>query len=162
MRLSWHDLGTPRADDADGKTVEFVGWPNTALPVRAADYFLLTGEPGCCAGCLPANPLAVVEVGAEQEIEFGNTALRLSGMWRVQRDDPAGWRYQLHGARRIGLTRRTLLAASPIFCLPATATAQTLDGTAIDMHSHAGNLLRMTWGRGKFSAVADPMRQGGL
>ena len=162
MRLSWHDLGTPRADDADGKTVEFVGWPNTALPVRAADYFLLTGEPGCCAGCLPANPLAVVEVSAEQEIEFGNTALRLSGMWRVQRDDPAGWRYQLHGARRIGLTRRTLLAASPIFCLPATATAQTLDGTAIDMHSHAGNLLRMTWGRGKFSAVADPMRQGGL
>ena len=164
MRLSWHDLGTPRADDADGKTVEFVGWPNTVLPVRAADYFLLTGEPGCCAGCVPANPLAVVEVSAEQEIEFGNAALRLSGTWHVQRGDPAGWRYHLHGARRIGLTRRTLLAASPLAALPLPAAAQPVAGLTIDLHSHAGQLLYVHSQNGNypFTSVTDPMRQGGM
>ena len=163
MRLSWHDLGTPRADNADGKRVEIVGWPHTALPVRAADYFLLTGEPRCCAGCPPTNPLAVVEVSGRLKIEFGDAALRLSGRWRVLRDNAAGWRYQLDAAElKPGVTRRAVLAAGPLFCLPAPATAQPPDGTAVDIHSHAGNLLRMTWGRGKFAAVADPMRQGGL
>jgi membrane dipeptidase len=33
---------------------------------------------------------------------------------------------------------------------------------AVDLHSHAGNLTRMSYGRGGFSAVADPMRQGGV
>ena len=31
MRLSWHDLGTPRADKANGKTVENRGLAGHAL-----------------------------------------------------------------------------------------------------------------------------------
>ena len=61
MRLSWQDLGKPRADRADGKTVEISGFPLTPLPTGRADHFLMMAEPGCCQGCAPNNPLAVVE-----------------------------------------------------------------------------------------------------
>src|SRR5260370_26972053 len=126
MRLHWRDLGTPRADRAAGETVEIVGWPATTLPVKSADYFLLTSEPGCCAGCLPRNPLAVVEVFADRAIEFPSGAMRLGGTLPVLDKDPLGLRYQLRGARVKGVTRPQLLAASPLVCLPLPALAQTL------------------------------------
>ncbi|WP_395708252.1 dipeptidase [Reyranella sp.] len=163
MRLSWHDLGTPRADRAQGKEIEITGWPTTALAVRRADYFLLTAEPNCCTGCVPGNRLAVIEVFAGEEVDPGNGALRLSGTLHVVADDADGWRYQLRGARRrAGVTRRALMAASPLFCLPVPALAQAGEGTAVDIHSHAGNLTQMSYGRGQFAPVAEPMRQGGM
>src|SRR5215831_4159657 len=117
MKLHWKDLGTPRADKAHGKLVEIAGWPTTLLPTTASDHFLLTCEPSCCVGCVPANPLAVIEVSADQPIKLALGALRLAGTLVVQRDDPDGWRYQLKGARLVGVTRRRLLAASPLVCL---------------------------------------------
>jgi membrane dipeptidase len=163
MQLSWRDLGTPRADRAGGKTVEITGWPTTALPVRRADYFLLTAEPNCCAGCVPGNRLAVIEIFADEALDLGTGALGLSGTLRVVTDDAGGWRYQLRHARcRAGVTRRALVAASPLLCLPVPALAQAGDGTAIDIHSHAGNLTQMSYGRGQFAPVAEPMRQGGM
>ena len=124
MRLHWRDLGTPRADRACGKRVEVVGWPATALPTKRADYFLLTSEASCCAGCLPANPLAVLEVFADRALEFPGGPMRLSGTLVVLEDDPVGWRYQLRGTRATGgMTRRKLLAASPLVCLPVPAMA---------------------------------------
>ena len=138
------------------------GFPVTVLPTGSADHFLMMAEPGCCQGCVPNNPLAVVEVFADQPLRLGNGALRLSGTWQVS-PDPDGWRYQLHGAEvKPGVTRRALLAASPLFCLPVPAMAQATDGTAVDIHSHAGNLIPMSYGRGQFSPVAEPMRQGGV
>jgi membrane dipeptidase len=162
MRLHWRDLGSPRADRADGKTIELAGFPLTALPTPTADYLLLMAEPGCCAGCVPANRLAVVEVFADQPLKLGTGQLRLTGTWRIA-SDPDGWRYQLHGAEvKRGLSRRALMAASPLFCLPAVPAMAQADGTAVDVHSHAGNLIPMSFGRGSFAAVADPMRQGGV
>jgi membrane dipeptidase len=162
MKLHWKDLGTPRADKAHGKRVEISGWPTTSLPTASADHFLLTCEPGCCAGCVPANPLAVIEVSAERRIELARGTLRLAGTLVVQHGDPETWRYQLKDARLIGVTRRRLLAASPLVCLAMPVLAQPMDGTAVDLHSHAGNLTKMSYGRGSFSPVAEPMRQGGL
>jgi membrane dipeptidase len=162
VKLQWKDLGTARADDAHGKRVEISGWPTTLLPVASADHFLLTCEASCCAGCVPANPLAVIEVAADQPIELASGALRLAGTLLVQHDDPQGWRYQLKAARLVGVTRRRLLAASPLVCLPMPALAQPMDGMAVDVHSYAGNLIPMSFGRGSFSPVAEPMRQGGL
>jgi membrane dipeptidase len=162
MRLSWRDLGTPRADRAAGKSVELTGYPLTALPTGSADWFLMMAEPGCCQGCVPSNPLAVVEVLADEPLKLGNGALRLSGTWAVS-NDRAVWRYQLHNAEaKPGVTRRSMLAASSLFCLPATAMAQTMDGTAVDIHSHAGNLTRASYGRDSLLDVAGPMRRGGL
>src|ERR1051326_9321030 len=97
MRLSWRDLGTPRADRAAAMPVGLTGFPLTALPTAAADYFLMMAEPGCCQGCVPNNPLAVVEVLADKPLRLGNGPLRLSGTWQVS-NDPDGWRYQLHNA----------------------------------------------------------------
>jgi membrane dipeptidase len=165
MRLHWDDLGTPRADVADGEAVEIVGWPATALPVESADYFLLTAEPNCCAGCLPGNPLAVIEVFADRPLEFAGGAMRLAGRFAVLDDDPLGWRYQLRGARLKGVTRRRFLAASPLVCLPMPALAQAVGGPTIDAHSHAGTILG-TRGQGggnsPFTPLAEPMRQGGM
>jgi len=161
MRLSWRDLGAPRADKAHGKPVEIAGFPLTALPAATADRFLLMAEPGCCAGCVPNNPLAVVEIAGARPLRLGNGALRLRGTWQVS-SDPDGWRYRLHAAEVVpGISRRALMAASPLFCLPVPAMAQA-DGTAVDLHSHAGNLIPMSFGRGSFAAVAEPMRQGGM
>ena len=162
MRLSWHDLGTPRADKAHGKTLEVVGWPTASLGLTRSDYFVLTAEANCCAGCVPNNPLAVIEVFADTELDLGGGALRLSGTLHVETSDPQQWRYQLRGAKRAeGLKRRALLAASPLVCLPATAMAQT-DGTAVDLHSHAGNLIRAAYGRDSLLDVAGPMQKGGM
>jgi len=162
MRLGWRDLGMPRADRVHGKAVEISGFPVTMLPAATADRFLLMAEPGCCSGCVPNNPLAVIEIVADRPLKLGNGTLRLSGTWRVSSDADA-WRYQLHAAEVMpGLSRRAVLAASPLFCLPATAMAQATDGTAVDIHSHAGNLIPAAFGRGSFLDVASPMRAGGL
>jgi membrane dipeptidase len=164
MRLHWGDLGTPRADRADGEAVEIVGWPATMLPAKSADYFLLTAEPNCCAGCLPGNPLAAIEVFADRPLEFAGGAMRLAGTFAVLDDDPLGWRYQLRGAGLKGVTRRRLLAASPLVCLPMPALAQTFGGLTIDIHSHGGTILgtRGQGGNAAFTPLAEPMRQGGM
>ncbi|HYD07076.1 MAG TPA: membrane dipeptidase [Reyranella sp.] len=162
MRLSWRDLGMPRADRAHGKAVEISGFPVTILPTPTADHFLLMAEPGCCAGCVPDNPLAVVEIVADRPLKLGNGVLRLRGMWDIASDSKS-WRYRLLAAEAMpGVSRRAMLAASPLFCLPATAMAQSVDGTAVDIHSHSGNLIPMSYGRGSFAPVAEPMRQGGM
>jgi membrane dipeptidase len=162
MRLSWRDLGRTRADIADGKSVEIAGFALKSLSMGTADHFLMMAEPGCCQGCVPANRWAVVEVLADALLKVGDGPLRLRGTWVVS-SDPDGWGYQLRGAQlALGVTRRSLMAASPLFCLSVPVMAQAAEGMAVDIHSHAGNLLPMTWGRDRFSPVAEPMRQGGM
>src|SRR6185436_2731857 len=101
---------------------------------------------GCCAGCVPNNPLAVIEILADRPLKLGNGTVRLKGRLQASADSEA-WRYQLHAAEAMpGLSRRAMIAASPLFCLPATAMAQATDGTAADIHSHAGNLIRAIFG----------------
>lgn len=160
MRLSWHDLGTPRADRAGGATVEISGYPFTLLKSGSAAYFLMTAEPECCPGCVPANPLAVIEVFADAPLRLGSGKLQLHGTWRVMQE-PEGWRYQLHGATAKPALSRRALMASPLFCLPVPAMAQG-DGMAVDLHSHAGHVRNVAYGRGSFADVAGPMRQGGV
>jgi membrane dipeptidase len=162
MKLRWTDLGTARADRAHGRTVEVTGWPTAALGTTRADYFLLMAEANCCAGCVPNNPLAVIEVFATEALDLGDGALRLGGTLHVVEDDHEVWRYQLRGARRVGgVTRRGLLAAGSLVCLPVPAMAQTA-GTAVDLHSHAGNIIRASYGREALLDVASPMRTGGM
>ncbi|TAJ87823.1 MAG: peptidase M19 [Reyranella sp.] len=162
MRLSWTDLGKPRADRANGKRVEITGFALGSRAWGGNAGFLMMGEPGCCQVCVPNNPLAVVEVLTRQPIEIANGALRLSGIWHVSLE-AAGWRYQLREAEAVkGVTRRALMAASPLFCLPVPAMAQSTDGMAVDLHSHAGNLTRLSYGSGGSVPVAEPMRQGGV
>jgi len=98
----------------------------------------MMAEPGCCQGCVPANRLHVIEIFADRPLKLGNGPVRVTGTWQVL-SDPDGWRYQLHGAAlKAGVTRRALMAAGPLFCLPVPALAQTADGMAVDIHSHAG------------------------
>jgi membrane dipeptidase len=163
MRLSWHDLGTQRADRQDGRTIEVAGWPATFPPSKAAGYFLLTPSMSCCVGCLPRHPLTTIEVFADSDIDLTGGTLRLSGTLHIS-SDPEGWRYQLEGARRVGVTRRTLLTAAALAAVPVPLAAQPVTGVTVDIHSHAGNLIHVYGQGGKepFFPVADPMRQGGM
>lgn len=162
MKLRWNDLGTARADKAHGKSVVVTGWPSAVLGVTRANHFVLSAEASCCAGCVPSNRLAVVEVFADKELDLTSGALRLSGTWHVEAEDSEQWRYQLRGAKPVGgVTRRTLLAASPLICLAVPVMAQT-DGTAVDLHSHGGNLIRASYGREGLLDVVSPMKKGGM
>ena len=60
-----------------------------------------------------------------------------------------------------GATRRSLLVAGSLFCLPVPALAQS-DGTAVDLHSHGGNIIRASYGREGLLDVAGPMKKGGV
>ena len=102
----------------------------------------------------------------------------------MRRDDPNGWRYQLHDARLVeppgwaGVTRRGIIATGPLMCLAACAAGDRPDaaperqadarraieaGPCVDVHSHAGgiaNVQRLT--AGFFGQVGPPMRKGGM
>jgi membrane dipeptidase len=185
MRLNWQDLGSARAEDADGEPVEISGFGATASRSAHVRHFILTCEPGCCAGCFPRDLSASVEVFAAAPVPMYGQLSRLTGTWRVRRDDCPGWRYQLHDARLLdppgwaAVTRRGMLAAGPLMCLAACVTANSPQAIAqrqtdaqralraapsVDIHTHAGGIAsvrRMREGHA-FGAVSAPMRQGGM
>ena len=78
MRLNWQDLGSVRADNVNGETIEMRGFAATALPGSSVAHFILTSEPGCCPGCFPRDVTASVEVFAASPIPMRGQSLRLS------------------------------------------------------------------------------------
>ncbi len=144
-RLDWRTLATA----LDGP-VRVAGW-------LAGD--VLVAEPPCCAGCLPA---AAARIGVSATVPLGHGAVTLDG---ILRGEAGGWR--LVDARPVaaGFGRRRMLAAAPLLCLAAAAPddprAVTADSAAVDLHSHAGRILRLR-NPEPFTPVAAPMRQGGL
>ena len=178
MRVAWDNLAEP----ADGAMAALSGYALAAGSVRTASTFLLVREARCCAAHAPAGPAGAVEVFAAQPIAVRTGFLRLAGQWRVRTDDPTGWRYQLHDARPAdppgwqSVTRRRAIMAGPLMCLgvatgaaspedSAAAARAVIGGTAaIDLHSHAGNIAseRRIRAGSDFSAIAAPMRQGGM
>lgn len=189
MRVSWTDIFDRAADAFDGAEVELGGWPITAEPAAAASYLLLMPEPACCAGCLPSDPRRCVEVFAADALPLAAGHLTLHGRLRRLEADPNGWRYQLIEARAVEqpikreaafsqIGRRQVLAG-PLLCLPMSGPAMAApavdpaldiaraflaDRASVDVHSHAGALLRL--GRAgtqpAFEPLAAPMRVGGL
>jgi membrane dipeptidase len=183
MKLHWDDLGTPRADAADGATIEFSGFLTTPAPAARASHCLLVAEPSCCAGCIPRHPLGAVEVFAASPIPIAGRNVRLTGTWRRRRAQGEPWEYQLHDARLTepagwsAVGRRFVLRGAPLMCLAAiaapheAAVAQQTDAAArqaingiatVDMHSHAGNIIRANLGEENLWPVAPLMTQGGM
>jgi len=183
MHLDWPDLTSGRADLLDVAEVEISGWVAPIDVAERHDYFLLLEEPICCLGCLPSSPSACVEVFAAAAIAAPPHSVRLRGQWRRLIDDPAGWRYQLRDARvvdavtAVPLTRRTILSTGALAALAACgsqaggpdaisntepdAVSRQLVTVAltIDIHSHAGRILRTA---APLEPVAAPMREGGM
>lgn len=182
MKLHWQDLGTPRADEADGAAIELSGFFTTPAPAARASHGLLVPEPSCCAGCIPRHPLAAIEVHAAAPLPVDGRRVRLMGTWR-RHDKGDPWSYALHEARLAepagwsAVGRRTVLRGAPLMCLAAIAApdapamAQQQDAAArqaitgiatVDMHSHAGNITRANLGDQNLRDVAGPMSQGGM
>ena len=183
MQIDWCDLRTGLADLWDGAEVEISGWVAPIDIAERYDYFLLVAEPTCCFGCLPSSPTACFEVFAAEPIPSPARSVRLIGRWRRLVGDPAGWRYQLRDARlRAGepaapISRRHILSAGALAALAACgpqaggvnrlgdtgsepAARQLVTGAlTIDIHSHAGRILRTM---APLEPVAAPMREGGM
>jgi len=171
-RLSWSTL----ANAADGAIVEVEGWMAPVEFDAAHSYFFLVPEMSCCLGCVPRDPGQAIEVFAERQIPIAAGPVRLRGRWRVLRDDPNGWLWQLREARVLEasqpwLSRRSVLGgalALPFVAAPAAAQtderAQAVqkilsETPGIDIHSHAGGILRAGL---SFSDVITQMKQGGM
>ncbi len=190
--LTWKDLRPGASSLKQGESVEITGY---LYPVESDDaehaYFVLGPDMPCCRGCFPRDPSRAVEVFAASPVGNTGLPLRVTGTLRTLIDDPAGWRYQLTGARArpIGdknafARRRMFAAAGPLLCLaaglPGTAAAapapidDPLDEAAgraaiegavtVDMHSHAGGLAgaRPVEENVPFLKVAEKMRSGGM
>ncbi|MGE0152341.1 MAG: dipeptidase [Reyranellaceae bacterium] len=169
--LSWNRLAHAR----DGAIVEIEGWMAPVEFDAAHSYFFLAPELSCCLGCTPRDPHRAVEVFAAAPVPIAAGPVRLRGAWRILKDDPNGWRWQLRDARAVGLstgsiTRRSVLGGALALPFAAPAVAQT-DGQAqaakrvlaetpgIDIHSHAGGILRPGL---SFTDVVAQMKQGGM
>ena len=157
IQIDWHDFVTARAAAHIGRTVRLQGWLQPDLAGRR----VLVAEAPCCAGCQPGSLAAQVQLSAATPLGTGAVMLegrldRLGGAWRLDAARPVGG----------GFGRRRLLAAAPLLCLAAAAPADdpravTADTATVDLHSHAGRLLRVRTDE-PFTPVAEPMRQGGL
>ncbi|HEX5327270.1 MAG TPA: membrane dipeptidase [Acetobacteraceae bacterium] len=178
LQLDWRDLGTAAADGAE---VEIAGWMIGPHSARAS-RFLLAAEPGCCASCIPRDPVTCIEVLARTALPFTGELVRLHGRWHVRRTNPAAWCYRLTEAQPVepigwrAVTRRGVLAG-PLMCLvayaPGTEPARAQEPAAraalmrlatVDIHSHAGaiNGVRRVAEDAPLRPVAAPMREGGL
>ncbi len=183
MRLNWQDLSTGRADAAAETTIELSGFMATATPAGRTSHCLLVPEPPCCAGCVPRDPVGAVEVFAATPIPITGQTVRLTGTLRRHRGDTNSWRYQLHDARLTqpagwsAVGRRFVLGGAPLMCLAAVAAPQQhavaqqrqADARAaigqlptVDIHSHAGEIIRVRYGNTGLSPVAAPMADGGM
>ncbi len=185
MRITWNDLGNGRVDQLHGTNVEIDGWAMLPDSDTASDHFALTEEPACCAGHLPRDPLARIEVFTTAAVQADGRSLRLAGRWYCLQDDEAGWRYQLRDARILpvqttspGFTRRGMLAGGTLLGLAAwmpevraagpddaaieTARRMLDESATIDIHSHSGSFggLKRIQEQAPFTPLAAPMRDG--
>src|SRR5260221_4757979 len=174
--------GDGRAADGGGRIVEIDGWMAPFELAERYSYFLLVPEMICCVGCLPAAPHARLEVFAARPIAPQHGAIRLRGRLARLHDDPAGYVHQLREASLVGaaehgteaeiVSRRgfigglvggvgaalTLAACSPpaepkAADLSSAATSLLAGEVPIDIHSHAGQLIRRD---AAFRPVAGP------
>jgi membrane dipeptidase len=188
MLLDWSQLATSVADRADGEWVELDGWIAPFELEASQSYFLLVQDMACCVACRPQNPKQCVEVFAARPIAPQPGPVRLAGIWRSLTNDPAGWRFQLRdavllgpgtaGQETAGVSRRTFVAMGAALPLGLSRSplpwrraadpigeddAKALLGgmASVDLHSHAGRILRFS-DTTSFADVASDMRSGGM
>lgn len=186
MRITWTELRRDTAAAWQGRMVEIEGWLSPADPEDAGAGSVLTEEPVCCAGCLPAAPERRLHLP-----ELTGTAAglhRLRGVLRLAGTTAGDWWCELQrpvpaapAAIAPGFTRRDLIAGGLAAGLAAwmplrpaqaapdagafAAARRLLDGqTTMDLHSHGGSLigLRRIREKAPFSPLAAPMREGGM
>jgi membrane dipeptidase len=187
VQLHWNELGTGRADAAVDTTIEVGGFIATPIQTERTSHCLLVPEAACCVGCLPRDPMGAIEVFTASPIPVTGRPVRLTGtlirMGRLRDDDTHHWRYQLHDARLTepagwsAVGRRFVLRGAPLICLAAVAAPQQQavaqqrqaearqaigSVTTVDIHSHAGHILRVRDGSSGLGPVAAPMADGGM
>jgi membrane dipeptidase len=152
------------------------------------DYFLIVPEPACCFGCAVGDPFGCIEAFAARPLVRTYGPARFTGRLTCLKDDRLGYAYQLHEVTAIPapvaenmsapfkLSRRHFLATAGMAASLAACTSyglptgvpqarrQTIEDlltrtVTIDIHSHAGRVLR---GTQPLTSVAPSMRAGGM
>lgn len=187
MPIAWSELAGLKG--LDGHRVEIEGWIVPFELEARHSYFLLAQDMACCLSCRPTDPQRCIEVFARSPIAPQAGAVRLAGTWRPLTDDPAGWRYQLRdavllapasrGADKVSRRAFVAMGAALPLGLPglaqaglpwrqaavgddAAATRAWLDARlTVDLHSHAGHILKFSETT-SFTDVAGDMRRGGM
>ncbi len=86
-------------EDLDQKSIRISGY---MIPLGYAEeqtHFLISASPG--DGCyfhLPGGPESVIEVGAQEGVEFTYDTIEIEGKLSVLRDDPFGLLYRMEDA----------------------------------------------------------------
>jgi len=178
--LAWDVLFRAAAGPWDTQVIAVVGWP-IPFGEDGGDRFLIVPEPACCGGCATADPFACIEAFAADSSAWSWHRQRFIGRLVCLDGDESGFSYRLRDVRAVPapevespfvLTRRqlvfsaglalTLAACAPERGMPSNGRSGAADAllertVSVDIHSHAGAILRET---SPLHPVADPMRKG--
>ncbi|WP_083228962.1 dipeptidase [Bordetella sp. H567] len=139
MRLQWRVIYSGAQAIASGRRVVLAGYPVFPLPGRPSDTLALTEDMPCCGAHASLDADRAVEVHAGTAVPVCTGPVRVEGYWEPLRDDPAGWRYRIRGARvtpimdpweAAGLNRRRFLALGALSGLAACAAPSDPQGAA--------------------------------
>ncbi len=83
----------------DNTEVRILGYMLPMFDVGHQGRFLLAAYPPSCPYCLPAGPSQLIDVHAEDPLEFDWDPVLIEGVFHVLEDDPQGLMYRITGAR---------------------------------------------------------------
>ena len=83
----------------DGERVTVVGFMTPLDQSNTQRHFILSANPaGHCFYCLPGGPESMIEVKAEEGIEFSRDRIIVTGTLETMTDDPMGMVYRMTDA----------------------------------------------------------------
>ncbi|MDP6707627.1 MAG: DUF3299 domain-containing protein [Alphaproteobacteria bacterium] len=85
----------------DGSKVTIAGFLFPLQGGETHERFLLSAYPPSCPFCLPAGPRELIEVEAEEGVDFTYDPIVLEGKFTILKDDPSGLFYRLIAARAV-------------------------------------------------------------
>jgi hypothetical protein len=101
LRTIYRMSYSPEIKALHGQEVKLMGFIYPLEGGLEHEHFLLTAWPPSCPFCLPAGPSQIVDVYADEPIEFTDGAMVIAGMFEVLRDDPSGIYYRMRAAKEV-------------------------------------------------------------
>jgi uncharacterized protein len=101
LRTVYHLSYSPEIKALDGQHVKLMGFIYPLEGGLEHEHFLLTAWPPSCPFCLPAGPSQMVDVYADEPIEFTDGAIVIAGTFEVLRGDPSGLYYRMRDSGEV-------------------------------------------------------------
>ncbi len=137
--MSWDSIHAGAAGIAMDAMVRLDGYPVFPDAGVGSDTLLLVQQPACCAAHGGWHADLVVEVHADESVDWRSGPVSVQGRWELLADDPAGWRYRIRAARVTPLLepsaawaigRRNVLGLAAMAALAGLGPMASLAGCA--------------------------------